>query len=177
MLRSTSGRNRTTFKLRDDREPFSIEMTSITAPQAQLRATTRTLAEVDHVFYVVSLCSYCATLSGPSSYNQMEASLKLFSLMSRLNVLRTIPITIFFTQADIFPQRIVDVPIRHHFPDYRGGTHAQWAYEFFAWQFRIRDHRRDAQLHMFAPGLNGSTSLQETLDEVQNLILRDLHDG
>ena len=172
MLSCTTGRNRTTFKLNDGRDRFSIEMTSITAPQSQ--PITRILAGVDHIFYVVSLCSYCANLSGVSSRNQMEASLELFSLMSRLEILRHTKITIFFTQADIFPQRIIDVPIWTRFWDFPGGRDAQAAYQFFVREFRRRDTRRDAELHIFAPGLDGSVSLNDTLDTLQSGILQAL---
>ena len=174
MIRNKGGTNRTMFKLRDERDKHSIQITSVTSPHAQL--TRRTLGEVDHVFYVVSLCSYCKILSDPMSQNQMQASLDLFSLLSRLNVMRTTLITIFFTQADIFPQRIIDVPVAGYFPDYTHGTDASAAFQYFASKFREWDHRKDAQLHLFAPGLYGSASLDDSLDEVQISILLDLYD-
>ena len=174
MIHSKSGRYRTTLKLIGESDVSSIQITSITSSHAQL--TRRTLAEVDHVFYVVPLCSYCQTLSDPFSQNQMEASLELFSLMTQLNIMRTTPITIFFTQADIFPQRIIDVPVNRYFPDYRYGTDAPAAFQYFASKFRSCGQRKVAQLHLFAPGLYGSSSLQDALNEVQGYILRDLQD-
>lgn len=94
--------------------------------------------------------------------------------MTRLEVLRDTQITIFFTQADIFPQRIVDVPIHDWFQEFRGGADAHAAYQYFVDQFLVRDNREDAQVHMFAPGLDGLTSLQDTLDKLQILILWSL---
>lgn len=169
MLNSATGRNRTTFKPTDGYDHFSVEMTSITAPQKQL--TTHILAGVNHVFYVVPLCSYCSVLEDAVSSNQMEAYLELFSSMTLLDDLRDTRITIFFTQADIFPQRIVDVPIHNWFQDFGGGADAHAAYQYFVDQFLERDHRPDAQVHMFAPGLDGLASLQDTLDNVHFLIL------
>jgi len=172
MLSSTTGRNRTTFKPTDGHDHFSIEITSITAPQKQF--TTHILAGVDHIFYVVPLCSYCSMLEDNLSRNLMEVCLELFSSMTRLEDLRDTQITIFFTQADIFPQRIVDVPIHDWFREFWGGADAQAAYQHFVDQFLVRDHREDAQVHMFAPGLDGLTSLQDRLDKLQILILWSL---
>lgn len=175
MLSCMSGRNRTTFKPNDGRGQFSIEMTSITALPSQ--PITRILAGLDHIFFVVPLCSYCADLTfirDSSSNNQMEACLELVSLMSRLDILRHTAITIFFTQTDIFPQRIIDVPIHTRFPRFLGGTDVQAAYEFFVQEFRRRDSRGDAELHLYAPGLDRSTSLNKTVEEIQARILRNL---
>lgn len=169
MLKSMTGRNRTTFKPADGHDHFSVEITSVTAPQKQL--TTHILAGVNHVFYVVPLCSYCSVLEDALSSNQMEVYLELFSSMTQLEVLHDTRITIFFTQADIFPQRIVDVPIHDWFQDFGGEADAQAAYQYFVDQFLNRDHRKDAQVHMFAPGLDGLASLQDTLDKLQILIL------
>ena len=162
------------LKLGDTHDEYSVQVTSIVSHDARL--IRRTLAEVDHVFYVVSLCSYCKSLSGHLSQNEMEASVKLFSLMSCLNVMRTTPITIFFTQADIFPQHIVDVPVNGYFRDYRYGADAAAAFAYFSSKFRMWDHRNNAPLHMFAPGLHYPASLQDALDEVEGSILSDLHE-
>lgn len=105
----------------------------------------------------------------------MEAYIELFSLMSQLNVMRKIPITIFFTQGDIFPQRIIDVPVSDYFVDYENGTDASAAFRYFASKFRKRYSGKDTQLHLFAPGLHGSVSLQDFLDEVQGCVLGDIN--
>ena len=162
MLSCVSGRYRTTFKLNDGPNQHSVEITSMTGLQTQL--TTSTMTGVDHLFYVVPLCSYCATLGGR---NQMEVFLELFALMLRLKPFRDTQISVIFTQADIFPQRVLDVPV--------SGTSAQAAYQYFVHQFRERDHRNNAKLHIFAPGLDGTTSLQATLDKLHNLVLENLH--
>ena len=174
MIYDERGRNRTILELGDVRDKYSVQMTSIISHHQQ--HTRRTLAEVDHVFYVVSLCSYCRMLSGCSFLNEMEASLRLFSLMSNMNVMRTTPITIFFTQADIFPQRIVDVPVAGYFRDYKYGADATAAFAYFASKFQRWDCRQNAQLHLFAPGLCGSASLQDNLNKVEDRILCDLRD-
>jgi len=97
-------------------------------------------------------------LEGTLSRNLMEACLELFSSTTRLDVLHDTQITIFFTQADIFPQLIVDVPIYNSFQDFQGGADAQAAYQYFVDKFLVRDHRKDAQVHIFAPGLHDLTS-------------------
>ncbi|KAL8822492.1 MAG: hypothetical protein Q9191_006772 [Dirinaria sp. TL-2023a] len=175
MLSCMSGRNRTTFKLNDGRGHFSIEMTSITALPSQ--PITRILAGLDHIFYVVPLCSYCADLDfihDMPSRNQMEACLELVSRMTRLDILCHTAITIFFTQTDIFPQRIIDVPIHTRFPRFLGGTNVNAAYQFFVKEFRRRDSRPDAELRLYAPGLDGSTSLNSTVEEIQAGILQNV---
>lgn len=174
MIQEKSGRNRTTLKSSAGSNKFSIQMTSITSPHAQ-QFTGDSLAKVDHVFYVVPLCSYCKTLTGGAYQNQMEGYIELFSLMSELNVMRTTPITIFFTQGDIFPQRIIDVPVNGNFPDHGHGTDASAAFRYFASKFRKSYSRQHTQLHLFAPGLHGSVSLQDFLDEVQGLIMRNIN--
>lgn len=174
MDKDEHGRNRTMLKFSNARDKSSVQMTSIISHDTLL--IRRSLAEVDHVFYVVSLCSYCKTLSGHLSQNEMEASVKLFSLMSRFNEMRITPITIFFTQADIFPQRIVDAPVKEYFRDYRHGTDAAAAFAYFASKFWMWDHRNNAQLHLFAPGLCGPASFQDALDEVEVSIICDLHE-
>lgn len=152
MLDSTTSRNRTTFKPTDGHGYFTTEITSATAPQKQL--TTQILAGVDHILYVVPLCSYCLVLEGTLSRNLMEACLELFSCTTRLDFLHGTNITIFFTQADIFSQLIVDVPIQNSFKDYQGGADPQAAYQYFVNKFLVEDHRKDAQVHIFAPGLH-----------------------
>ena len=174
MIHDERGGNGIMPRFSDARNEYSVQMISIVSHDSLL--IRRTLAEVDHVFYVVSLCSYCKASSGHLSQNKMKASIELFSLMSRLNVIRSTPITIFFTQADIFPQRIIDLPIKEYFPDYRHGTDAAAAFAYFASKFRIWDHRDDDQLHLFAPGLCGPSSLPDALDEVEVTIMCDLHE-
>ena len=166
-----SGRNRTTFQLSDKLNKFSIELTSITTPQEQ--PTMRILTDADHIFYVVPLCSYCARLGGPLFRNQMSAHLELFSLLSRLDAFSDTQVTIFFTQADIFAQRIVDVPVCNTFPFFKGKTDAQAAFQYFVQQFIVRYHG-SAPLRVFAPGLGGLTSLQDALDAVETIILSNI---
>lgn len=174
MIYDKSGRNRTMLKVSHESNEFSIQMTSITSPHAQ-QFTGKSLAKVNHVFYVVPLCSYCKTLTGSSNQNQMEAHIELFSLVSELTFMRTIPITIFFTQGDIFPQRIIDVPVSGYFQNYGHGTDAPAAFRYFASRFRQSYSGKDTQLHLFAPGLHGSVSMQDFLDEVQDCVLKDIH--
>ena len=169
MLSSVSGRNRTMFKLNDGRNQVAVEITSIAGPQTHLISSI--LAGVNHIFYVVPLCSYCAILDGR---NQMKVLLDLFSRMSRLDSLRTTQITIFFTQADIFPQWLVDVPVESTFSDCLWGNNARTAYQYFVDQFLVRDHRSHRQLHIVAPGLDGTKLLQDTLDKLHYLVLQNV---
>ena len=174
MIHGKSGRNRIMLKFSSGSNKCSIQMTSITSTHAQ-ELTAHSLAKVDHVFYVVPLCSYCKTLTGGAYQNQMEAHVELFSLMSQLNIMCTTPITIFFTQGDIFPQRIIDVPVNGNFPDYGHGTDASAAFRYFASKFRKSYSRKHTQLHLFAPGLHDSLSVQDFLDEAQDLIMRNIN--
>ena len=167
-ISTMSGRNRTTFQLSDKLNKFHIELTSITTPQEQ--PTMRVLTDADHIFYVVPLCSYCARLGGPLVRSQMSAHIELFFLLSRLDVLSDTPVTMFFTQADVFAQRIIDVPVRNTFASFDGETDAQRAFQYFVKQFVVR-YRGSAPLRVFAPGLGGLTSLQDALDAVETLIL------
>ena len=174
MMHDEPGRNATMLGFSDTRNKYSVQMTSIVSHDTLL--IRRTLAEVDHVFYIVSLCSYSKTMSGHLSQNEMEASIKLFSLMTRLEVMHTTPITIFFTQADIFPQHIIDEPVKMYFRDYKHGTDAAAAFAYFASKFRMWDHRNNDQLHLFAPRLCGPASFQDALDEVEVTTICELHE-
>jgi hypothetical protein len=95
------------------------------------------------VLFVVDLLCYDNDISG---YNEMIDRIQLFDDVINAESFSETTVVVFLSNISRFPQKLAQIPLRTHFPDYDGEDVDQAA-EYLLSQFKQVDHSQRNRLY------------------------------
>jgi len=110
-------------------------MIDVGGQRSERRKWIHCFSSVNAILFVASLNSYDQILREDHNQNSMIETLLLFQEVTNSEYFQSNDVILFLNKFDLFPQKIVQVPLTHLFPEYDGGADLQKALNFMRQKF------------------------------------------
>lgn len=94
--------------------------------------------DVKAILFIVNLAGYNQVLFEDNSKNRMHEELELFQQVTHNKVFQDTPVFLFLNKKDLFESMVLEVDMKHAFPEYTGGLNLKNALDFIESQFKAR---------------------------------------
>ena len=98
----------------------------------------------------------------------MQQQIRFFESLTRLEIVKYVPIILLLNQTDVLERLITIRPISEYFEDYTGGANCFYACHFFADKFAKSDQRMFGNLRIYGTCAVDQDCFEGTLEGLES---------
>ncbi|GAA5875719.1 hypothetical protein JCM8547_007048 [Rhodosporidiobolus lusitaniae] len=164
----TTDISETTFESRD----LQYRIFDVGGQRSERKKWIHCFEDVTSILFLAAISGYDQVLIEDRDSNQMQEALMLFDSICNSQWFTKTSIVLFLNKVDIFKERILLSPIKHHFPDYKGDdTDYNMAKELFKRRFVSLNRSNSKEIYVHFTTAIDTSLVKVVMTSVYDAIL------
>lgn len=164
----TTGVSESEFKV----DNLTYKMFDLGGQRSERKKWIHTFGEVTALIFVVPISAYDQKLQEDENVNRIDEAITLFDTISNSRYFISTPILIFFNKIDLFKEKISQIPIKDHFPQYNGGSDFDLATSFFREEFLSKVRNDEQSVYVNFTCATDTEQMKFVMDAVNKIVIQ-----
>lgn len=149
-----------------------FQMFDVGGQRSERKKWIHCFENVTSVIFVAALSAYDQVLYEDEETNRMKESLELFGSISGMKWFLETPFILFLNKCDLFEEKLKNVLISDHFPEYSAPNEFKPGCQFIEDMFVAKDtqHRRDIYPHITCA--TNTDTMKTVFEAVKDIIIK-----